>query len=103
MSRNSDQIASMPRELEDTYQSRLFYNSYIRDTWEDSSRKLKTIIANIWLYYPTMETIEAVSKANTAVNLLEGMTRAEVNGIPRRFATETIDGKQKQWYTSPVS
>ena len=50
-----------------------------------------------------METIEAVSKANTAVNLLERMTRAEVNDMPRRFATETIDGKQKKWYTSPVS
>ena len=42
----------MPRELEDTYQSRLVYNSYIKDTWEDSSRKLKPIIANVWLLLP---------------------------------------------------
>jgi hypothetical protein len=43
--------------------------------------------------YPKIETMEAVFRANTAVNPLEGMTRAEVNGMPRRFAMETTDGK----------
>ncbi len=60
-------------------------------------------IAKYGFYYPRMETMEAVFKAKTAADLPEGMTRAEVNGMSRRFVMETIDGKQREWYTSLVS
>jgi len=60
-------------------------------------------------YYPRLNTLESVFRANTAVDVLEGKTRAQINNTPRRFGSETMPSvgsmrrQRKRWYTSETT